>query len=143
MATEVIAFPDLEALLVDYLNGELPRWLAEPVPLVSVQVPDERPDTFVVVPRRGGTRRNLVTDQVTIGVESWSTSPQAAYDVVQVVRGLIFALRGATLGATAVVYRVQEYAGPANLPDPVSAHSRYVATFAIDVRGVAIIPIKP
>lgn len=135
MAAEVILFPDTEALLVDYLTGALPA-RGFPVP-VAVSIPVTRPTAFVVVPRRGGTRRNLVTDQATIGVECYAKTAQAAHDLARMTRGLIHALRGKVVGGV-VVQRVQEYAGPANLPDTVSTHSRYVFTVALDVRGTAV-----
>lgn len=132
---ELIVFPDVEELLTEYLPSKLAE-LGYDVP-VSTAIPVKRPDTFVTVPRRGGTARNLVSDQATIGVECWSTSPKAAYELCQVVRAVIRALRGTSdLGVP--VYRIQEYNGPTNLPDSVSTHARYTYTVVIQVRGHAL-----
>jgi hypothetical protein len=134
VAGEVIVFPDTEDLLVTFLAARL-RARGYDIPVTDA-VPDQRPEAFVVVTRHGGTRRNIVVDQPTIGVECWHTADKPAHDLAQLVRALIHSLRGSgELGVA--VYRVQEFAGPANLPDPVSAQPRYTFTVSIDVRGRA------
>lgn len=132
---EVIVFPDVEDALVTYLTAELAA--RGDTASVHVRVPNPRPDRFVRVPRVGGARANLVTDNATIGVECWAVRGKQAHDLAQMVRGLIFALKGQT-AAGVRFYNVTEFAGPAELPDPTSNQSRYVFTVAVEARGAAI-----
>lgn len=140
MTPEVIVFPDTEELLRAYLERALPRY-GYPVPVV-VKIPDERPPSFVAVPRVGGTKKTLVTDGPTIGFQCWAARDKAASDLAQVVRALVHSLPGTdSLGVP--VYRVQEFAGPVNLPESLSASPRYTFTAALDVRGRAVTPLTP
>lgn len=131
---QVIVFPDVEGLLVSYLTQQL-VWRADTAS-VHVSVPNPRPARFVLVPRIGGTEENLVTDAATIGVECWAATPQQAAKLAQLVRALIHALPGKVVEGVPF-YRVQEFAGPANLPDPTSDQSRYVFTLSVTARGFA------
>lgn len=132
MPQQVIIFPDVEALLVQHLTTQLP--LHGQAVTAHTQIPQTRPDKFVTVSRAGGTRRTLVVDAATMTVESWGLRPAAAYTLAQVVRGILGALPGAILGGYPV-YRVDEFAGPANLPDPTSGHARYTQTISVFLRG--------
>lgn len=134
--TEVIAFPDVEDLLVTYLGSALPA--RGDAATVHVTVPDPRPERFVLVPRVGGAKRNLVVDSPTIGLECWAATPGQAYDLCRLTRALVHALPGQTIGGVAF-YNVEEFAGPANLPDGgLSGQSRYILTVAVSCRGTAI-----
>lgn len=132
---EVIVFPDVEQLVVDYLTPELPAHGFD-VP-VSTEIPATRPEAFVTVPRVGGARRNLVVDSATISCDSWAERPKLAHDLAQMVRALINALPGKTLDQWPV-YRVTEFTGPGNLPDPRSHQARYTQAFSILIRGYAL-----
>jgi hypothetical protein len=125
---EAIKFPDVEALLVVYLNG----LLAEPV---STKVPSPRPATFVRIIRTGGFTTGLVTDEALITFEAWAATEPAAQDLAQRVR--------AYLRAVDVVDGVQFYGpinptGPVNLPDPATQQARYTGLVSVGVRGSAI-----
>lgn len=132
---DVVVFPDIEDLLVEYLSAELPKRGFGDVS-VHTQIPAQRPESFVTVPRVGGPRRNQVVDAATISADSWALRPKAAHDLAQVVRGLIGALPGQSLGGYPI-YRVTEFTGPGNLPDPRSQHARYTQAFSILIRGFA------
>ncbi len=132
---EIIVFPDVEGLLVEHLSERLAD-LGFAVP-VSVQIPNPRPESFVTVPRVGGPRRNLVVDSATVSVDAWAARPKQAHDLAQVARGIMHALPGEVLDGYPV-YRVTEFAGPGNLPDPLSSHSRYTQTFSVFIRGRAL-----
>lgn len=138
--SEVITFPDIESLLVEYLTEQLP--LYGETATVHTQIPSPRPDEFVTVPRVGGPRRNIVVDTPTISADSWHIRPKAAHDLAQVVRGLVHAAEGQVLGGFQV-YRVREFTGPGNLPDGVSAHARYTQAFSILIRGSVLEPVEP
>jgi hypothetical protein len=135
---ELIIFGDLEAALVEYLSDTLEAYYADleddpVVPSVSVTIPPQRPAEFVIVPRIGGSRRDLVTDSVTIGLEAWAQTPSAALVLCQLVRGAIFALPGQTISGL-TVYRVQELVGPRLAADPDSGIPRYLTAVTIDAR---------
>lgn len=137
---EVIVFPDIEELLVAYLTEQLPIHGFDVE--AHTQIPDERPESFVTVPRVGGPRRSLVVDSPTISCDSWAIRPKPAQDLAQMVRGLIHAAEGQVLDGYQI-YRVREFTGPGNLPDNLSAHSRYSQAFSILVRGHAVTPAEP
>lgn len=132
---ETIVFPDVEALLVDHLTERLAA-LGDAA-TVHVTVPNPRPSRFVLVPRVGGPARNLVVDSATIATECWAATPGQAHDLCQLVRGLIHATAGRTIGGI-TVYAVGEVAGPANFPDPLSSQPRYIFTASVQCRGAAI-----
>lgn len=133
MPNEVIIFPDIEDLLSSYLENQLALH-GNPVS-VHIQIPITRPESFVTMPRVGGPRRGLVVDSATISVDSWAKRPAAAFQLATVVRGIIGALPGVTLGDNYPIYRVDEFTGPGNMPDPLSMHSRYTQAFSVWVRG--------
>lgn len=125
--SDLVTFPDAVALLVDYLDASI----TEPV---GHRIPNPRPTTFVTVRRTGGPKRNLVTDQPQITVESWAASDEDACDLAQEVRAWLNALPGEVLDGVAV-YRVEELSGPADLPDPVSDQPRFSQSFSVALRG--------
>jgi len=127
---ELIVFPDVEQLLIDYLTPSL----AVPV---GTAVPNPRPTSFVTVNRFGGPRRGLVVDDAQLGFEYWAERESQAAQLAQLVRAHINALQGQRVNGVQV-YRVREFAGPANLPDPLSGQPRYVQQFGVQVRGTAL-----
>jgi hypothetical protein len=130
----VVIFPDVVDLAVDYVKaGLVARGVAAPV---GARTPSSGIPAagFVLLRRLGGPRRDIVTDQPQLGVECWADTEHRAQTLAQLVRALLFALRGGTLGGHPV-YRVQEFAGPAALPDPDTSKPRYVFTHLVDIRG--------
>lgn len=130
MTTDLILFPDAADLVIAHLGDVLG------VPVRS-QVPNPRPDAFVTIRRIGGTRQTLVTDGATLAVECWAQLPQDAMDLAQLTRAHLHALPRTLEGIP--VYRVEEFAGPADLPDPVSNQARAVLTVLVHVRGVTAV----
>jgi hypothetical protein len=115
------------------LTGSLIVWLRPLVTPVAVggSVPRELPDKFVLVRRLGGPWDWPVTDVATIGVECWAMTEVAAYELAQKVRARVHSLQGGTVNGIAV-YRVDEFAGPAWLPDPNHENrARFVVTYSI------------
>lgn len=133
--TEVIVFPDVEQVAVDYLDAELSA--RGDTASVHTAIPSPRPDRFVRVLRVGGPRRNLVIDEATIVFESWAARAKPSHDLAQLVRALVFAMTGQTIGGVDVK-AVGEVGGLANLPDPVSDQARYTFTASVQCRGTAI-----
>lgn len=130
----VIVFPDAEQISIDYLRAELDARLNDTH--VGNRIPDPRPAALVQCRRLGGPRRNLVADNPQIGVECWADTEAEAHDLAQLCRGLLLAMPGHTVDGVAV-YRVDEFAGPVNLPDPLSTQPRYTFTVQISLRGAA------
>lgn len=98
------------------------------------KVPNPRLGRFYVVRRVGGPKRNVVTDQATLTVESWAESTEEAHDMAQLARAALNAAQGSiVLGIP--IYRVDEASGPADLPDPLSGQPRYSQTFSVALRA--------
>jgi hypothetical protein len=123
----MVLFPDAAATVISHLADNL----AAPI---HGRVPNPRPDTFVVVQRVGGPKRNIVTDEATLIAESWAETPADAHDLAQNVRELINDLPGQIIDGVPV-YRVEEASGPGWLPDPESQQARYTQTFSVALRG--------
>jgi len=124
---ELIVFGDTVALVASVLAAgcDVPT---------GTRVPTDRPSTFIRVIRTGGPRSNLVTDAAQITVESWADTDGEAHDLAQLARAVLHALPGDVVDGVPV-YRVEEFSGPADLPDPLSNQSRYSQTFAVHTRG--------
>lgn len=118
---EVITFPDVEALLVTYLDALIPE-------RVATKVPDPRPTALVRVMRTGGPRRAVTIDNPQITVQTWGATEVAAAELAQRVRALIHAAE--SFGAVEVL-KVDEFSGPQNMPDPLTTHPRYSFTLSI------------
>ncbi|MGV9364523.1 hypothetical protein [Amycolatopsis sp. NPDC003731] len=133
--SQPILFPDAEDLLVDYLTAEFAERAITAT--AHTKVPNPRPTKFVLVPRVGGVRRNIVVDAPTIGFEVWADRDKAASDLAQITRALVNGMAGRRIGGVQC-YRVEELAGPTNFPDGVSAQSRYVFTTTLSFRGTVL-----
>lgn len=133
----VMIFPDVAALVATFLRDEFTTRGVQA--RVGSRVPADWPAGaavgFVRVERQGGPRRNLVTDQAQLALEAYASEAERAYVLIALVRGLVGSTPGRLLGGHAV-YRVDEYAGPGLLPDPVTDSPRYVYTVAMHIRGV-------
>jgi hypothetical protein len=135
----LIVDADAEQLLIDYLYGALPA-LGFPVPVASRierlgSDPSKRPAESVVLVRTGGPRRDFVTDQPQITVDSRARLESRAVQLANACRALLNDLPGQVL-AGHPVYSVQEFSGPTNQPtdqDPV----RYSQSFSIALRSAA------
>jgi len=122
-----MAYPDMIALLVAYLDPLLTG------PVAS-RVPDPRPDVWTQIRRVGGNQVRPVRDQPRIDVFSHALTDPAAWTLADLTRRSIHALKGTTLGG-AVVYRVEETLGPRQLDDPLTGRPRCWATYSILVRA--------
>lgn len=127
MSQELIVFPDTVALVVDFLADEVGCH-------VGNTVPTDRPTQFVVVRRVGGVLRNFVADSATLTVECWADLAENAHDLAQWCRGLLHTMPGQQFDGV-TVYKIDELAGPADLPDPLSDQPRYSFTVSVTVRG--------
>lgn len=130
-----ILFPDVESLVVGYLNTEYTA--RGNTARAHTKVPNPRPQAFTIVPRLGGTNRNVVVDQPTLGIECWGPTEGAAFDLCALTRALIGALAGRTINGV-MFYSVAELSGPTQLPDPESNQARYIYTPTLTCRGEPI-----
>lgn len=127
---DVVVFPDAEYVTVTWLDSHLD------VPVATL-VPDPRPELWLRIQRVGGVLHTRVSDAATLTVEAWGDEYELASDLAQVARAYIHAMVGETVDGVPV-YRVEELAGPASLPDPVSAQPRFTFTVTVHMRGVVI-----
>ncbi len=127
-----VIFPDAQALLIPELRARLAT-AGSPVPVVS-KVPKPRPESFVQVNRTGGSKPTPVTESVQITCDSWADTAPAAAELAMLTRAIITNLAGTQLDSTQI-YRVEEFSGAAELPDPATGTPRYRQTFAIQLRG--------
>lgn len=130
-----VLFPDI----TDRVVAEIQSRLAERGDTVPVRtlVPNPRPARFVTVRRIGGARLNLVADNPTITIEAWGTDEADAHDLCQLARTFVYAMRG-TVHDGVGIYRIGEFGGPANLPDPLSDQPRYSCTMTVACRGAEL-----
>jgi hypothetical protein len=116
------------------LTGSLIVWLRTQITdgtEFAGRVPRDLPAKFVLVRRIGGPWEWPVTDVPTVGVECWAATESAAYLLAQQVRARIHSLQGGSVNGIPV-YRVDEFAGPAWLPDPNHEnHPRFVTTYSV------------
>lgn len=125
--TEVIVFPDAEALAVTFLNPKVGV-------RVATQIPNPRPASFIRVLRVGGARRSLVVDSPVLVFECWAPDEIAASQLAQTARAHVFSMAQTTVNGH-WVYLVRDVAGPQSFPDPLTDTPRYQFTVQIDTRG--------
>jgi hypothetical protein len=125
------------------LAGSLIVWLRTQPAMAGVtivgRVPRTYPDKLVVIKRGGGIWDWPVVDTPTIEVEVWALTETAAYELAGDVRALIHSLQGGAINNVAV-YRVDEFSGPAWLPDPNTDKPRFVTTYSIRHREHLPVP---
>lgn len=130
-----VLYADATALAIDYLAAQYD--LRGVDASIGSQVPNPRPASFVLARRLGGPRGTAVSDRPQIAIECWAPSDEAAHDLAQLTRALLH-----NWPSTGDVYRVDEFAGPAVLPDPTSNQPRYVFTVQVHVRGGGLTPAR-
>lgn len=132
-----VVWPDATDVCVTFLRAALAE--RGDGATVAAKVPNPRPARLVLVHRVGGPRLNLVADDAQIAVECWAPAAEDAADLAQLCRALIHTMRGGVVDGVPI-YRIDELAGPADLPDPLSDQPRYVFTVQIAMRGTALPP---
>lgn len=98
---------------------------------VVVNVPKERPGTFVQARRNGGGSVNRVLDEPTVTVDCWAPSGVAAAELAEDMRGAF--LHDYTV--MPLVRGVTEITGPYSTPDPDSGSPRYRFSVRLSVRA--------
>lgn len=130
MTLPLVAFTDVEAAVITHLGQQLdggvrvgsdwPENLSENLPVVAVS-------------RGGGaTHIRFVVDEPTLDIDVLAADKAAAHDLVQQVRGLLFATEGTTIGG-ALMCRVED-TSLIWLPDLTTGLARYVLVMSLRVR---------
>lgn len=130
-----VLFPDVEAALVGWLPDALTPHVAG-VP-VSTGTPNPRPDRFIRIQRTGGPKTGPVVDGAQVTVECWDQTAWQAADTASIVRAVLNGATNVRTPSGALIYRVDEFGGPALLPDP-SGQPRYSWTVQVHVRGIPL-----
>lgn len=124
MTVAVVLFGSVAARAIAYLE-----------PLIGVpcrgEVANPRDDEWVRIVRTGGGRVDEITEAAQITVEAWALTHERAEDLAQLARAYLTAMRGQVAG----VYRIDEFGGPVDLPDPDSYQFRWTFTLSVRVRG--------
>ena len=133
---EAIEFPDVEGLLLAYLNTAYAADASFPTVKAYVTVPATRPDEFTRLYRVGGSRPSVVVERVSVIVDCYAVKSVRASALMRRTLAYLTAL-DVTGGVQ--FYDPQIVAGPSNLPDPnVGTQTRYTATVSVGVRGTAL-----
>lgn len=122
---DLIIFPDVEAATV----GELSAALTGRLPGVGIGTRLQPGDgDFIRVTRTGGPKETLISEQAIVLLESYSEDETRAERNLAVARAVLNSQDG-------LIFGVEEFSGPANLPDPTTSQTRYTQTFGVRVRG--------
>lgn len=130
---QVVRYEDSEELLRVLVAAKVSEVLGSAIG-GSTKVPNPRPAEFLVIRRIGGSARDLVTDVPVIQIEAWAATESRAGLIANTARAVVHWLRDIN-GRT--VELVEEVTGPVSFPDG-SAQARYIASYAIAVRGSEI-----
>lgn len=131
-----ILFGDIQLAVVTRVRARLLA-LGSPAK-VGTKIPNPRPALFVTVRRTGGPRTPyVVTEVAQVTVEAWGDNEKASSDLAEQVRAIVHAMAGGEHSGIPF-YRVEEFSGPANLPDPESTQARYTQTLSMHVRATQI-----
>lgn len=119
--------PDVIANLVALLAAELG------VPVSSRRSPTATKDSdpSVVVRRTGGPSKGVASDNPTVTIEAWAPTTTESFQLLQSARMVV--IEAAEQGR-AGLRRYQEFAGPADLPDPSTTNPRHTLTASVVTR---------
>lgn len=136
MTEPVMLFPDAVKLFVGVV-GDGFGLSSEPDVVIDNAVPNPRPLEFMVIRRQGGPRRNLVVDQAQLRFEQYAQTAERAAALALLGRAYVQAARGQVRDGFTIC-RIEEFAGPQDLPDPITQLPRYVFTELVHLRGIAV-----
>ena len=119
--------PDVIANLVALLASELG------VPVSSRRSPTATKDSdpSVVVRRTGGPSKGVASDNPTVTIEAWAPTTTESFQLLQSAR---LAVIEAAEQGRAGLRRYDEFAGPADLPDPSTTNPRHTLTASVVTR---------
>lgn len=119
--------PDVIANLIALLAAELG------VPVSSRRSPTATKDSdpSVVVRRTGGPSKGVASDNPTVTIEAWAPTTTESFQLLQSARMVV--IEAAEQGR-AGLRRYDEFAGPADLPDPSTTNPRHTLTASVVTR---------
>ncbi|MBK7167549.1 MAG: hypothetical protein IPH81_20490 [Candidatus Microthrix sp.] len=119
--------PDVIANLVALLASELG------VPVSSRRSPTATKDSdpSVVVRRTGGPSKGVASDNPTVTIEAWAPTTTESFQLLQSARMVV--IEAAEQGRAGLC-RYDEFAGPADLPDPSTTNPRHTLTASVVTR---------
>jgi hypothetical protein len=120
MAGETVVHPDTVAAVIAHLDAQLPAEV-----IVRKDVPNPRPDRLVTVKRSGGPQATRVSDRPQLTIDVRDVADDAVHDLAMTVRALVGGMATGANRAGVIVYRVDEFGGPVDLPDPDDTRPRY------------------
>lgn len=129
MAGETVVHPDTVQTVIDYLDAALPADV-----VVRKDVPNPRPARLVTVKRTGGPQATRVSDLPQLTIDCRDVEDGAAWDLAAQVRALVGAMATGANRSGVIVYRVNEFGGPVDLPDPDDTRPRYRWTVQVHAR---------
>lgn len=136
MSAELIAFPDIEAVVVQHLRARLAG--RGDTAHVSTVIPAKRPERLVKVQRTGGPQRSMTVDAPQVTVQCWAPNEVAASDLATLVHAVVAAMPREDSISGAVIYSYVDTSGPMFFPDLESQIPRYQFTGQLLVRGKAL-----
>lgn len=131
---QLILYPDAEQTVVKYLRAQLGVRAESYAQKVSVgtRMPTAVPGRYVLIRRAGGTNVGVVVDAPRLDVMVWHDDDFQRVALAQLARGILLATVGQVANGVPV-YRVTEFVGPINMPDPAN-EDRTVTMFTVEMR---------
>lgn len=133
-----VLYPDAVLTVVTYLQAALDADATHAYADGTV-VRTREPNPFaapVVTVRRVGGPDSVVIDRPRIDLQVWHTDEQQATNLAELVRALMLAMPGVRSDVT--VYKVTTFSGPSLIWDTDRNLPRFLLTFEVSVRGVAL-----
>lgn len=127
---------DVEHLLIDYLNEQLPLHSITDFP-VADRVPQQGYNSVTLI-RTGGVRRDLVTDEAQVTLDTRAASNTQCVLVANLCRALLLDLWGGRKLNGHAVYQVRELSGPYSNPTETDIY-RYSQSFLVAVRAREVV----
>lgn len=126
----VARMPDTVTAVIVHMTAALVD-----VDAVASKIPTPRPARFVVVQRTGGPRATRVSDRPQITIDAWGASDTDAEDLANDCRYVLGQMADGSNRDGVIIHRVDEFAGPAYIPDPDSRQDRYRFTVSVHARS--------
>lgn len=128
---EIVTFPDVQALVVGFLNAELSA-RGNPA-RAATKTPNPRPASWVRVDVASGQETNRITIEPIVILQASASSEPAARDLCELVRALLRSMPERDDITAASVMGVASSSMPVPFPDPDIATPRYQSTVQLIV----------
>lgn len=127
MSDDPYVFPDVDAMIIDYLSTIYPDyWFGVELPAdLDQRLP------FVFISRLPGGPRTLdIFDDSREDIEVRAATREKAHDVMQEVMASLSVMWKETFPG-AIIYRVDIESSPGWIPDPITRQPRFIATVSV------------